>query len=118
MYWLKYLHVSCVVLSISGFILRALWRLKHPQDNPRRWLKVVPHLVDSTLFFSGLAMVIVYQWYPTQHDWLATKLAALLLYIGLGFIALRKGSAIAALAAVITFTYIVAVALSKQPIPW
>lgn len=98
--------------------MRAFWRIRHPEDTPRRWVRTVPHVVDSTLFFSGLAMVIYYRWYPTEHDWLMAKLLALLLYIVLGAVALRRHSAAAALLAVLTFAYIVTVALGKHPIPW
>lgn len=116
--WLKYFHITCATLSFCGFALRGWWRLRDPARLRRRWVRTMPHLVDSGLFFSGLAMVWLYRWSPLDHHWLAAKLTALLLYIGLGALALRRGRARWVLAALAVFCYIVAVALSKRPLPW
>lgn len=116
--YLKYFHITCAVLSFSGFALRGYWRLTRPERVRRRWVRYAPHFIDSGLFFSGLAMVMWFRWSPLEHIWLAAKLSALLLYIILGAVTLRRGSGAALWAALATFLYIVGVALSKQAIPF
>jgi uncharacterized membrane protein SirB2 len=58
--------------------------------------------------------------YPLVHGWLTAKVLGLVLYIGLGTVALRRGRtrgqrALAGLAAMLVFGFIVSVALSKNP---
>ena len=79
--------------------------------------------IDSLLLLSALALATVSGQWPLQQAWLSAKLAALLLYIGLGMVALHWGRNLvergAALgAAILTFGYIVAVASSRQVMPW
>ncbi|OGI39443.1 MAG: regulator SirB [Candidatus Muproteobacteria bacterium RBG_16_64_10] len=121
--WLKYLHIACAVLSVSGYFLRGLWMM---QDSPRlqaRWVRVVPHIIDTLLLVSAIALTIRLQQYPFVHDWLTAKVLALLAYIVLGAIGLKYGRTrkirvIAWAAALLTFAYLVAVALTRQPLPF
>ncbi len=121
--WLKYLHIACAVLSVSGYFLRGLWMM---QDSPRlqaRWVRVVPHIIDTLLLVSAIALTIRLQQYPFVHDWLTAKVLALLAYIVLGAIGLKYGRTrkirvIAWAAALLTFVYLVAVALTRQPLPF
>lgn len=114
---LKTLHVLFVFLSLTGFLLRLFWRWRRPQRLQLRWVRVLPHVNDTALLATGLAMVVRYHWWPWQQPWLAAKLLALLVYIVLGAVALRRGSGGAAVAALAVFAYIVAVALGKQVVP-
>lgn len=116
--WLKYFHVTCVALSLSGFSLRAWWRLYRPQRLQQRWVKRAPHWVDTALLLSGLAMAVRYWWPLWQRPWLLAKLTALVAYILLGALALRQGRPWQVAAALGVFLYIVAVALTKNPMPW
>lgn len=116
--WVKYFHISCAILSFGGFSLRGYWRLRAPQRLQRRWVKRVPHFVDSALFLSGLTMVLVYHWSPLRQSWLMAKLIALVAYVLLGAVALRQGRAWQVTAALALFLYIVSVALTKTPMPW
>ncbi|MDQ6964971.1 MAG: SirB2 family protein, partial [Mariprofundales bacterium] len=66
-------------------------------------------------------MVVVLEQYPLEQAWITAKLVAVLLYIGLGFIAFR-GSGVALsraawLAALVVFGYIVMVAHSQTAWP-
>ncbi len=121
--WLKYLHIACAVLSVSGYFLRGLWMM---QDSPRlqaRWVRVAPHIIDTLLLGAGLALAFRLQQYPFVHGWLTAKVLALLAYIVLGAIGLKYGRTrrirvIAWAAALLTFAYLVAVALTRQPLPF
>ncbi len=116
---LKLTHVTCAFLSIAGFALRGYWMAT---DNPllqRRPAKVLPHLLDTVLLGSAIAMLVVMRLSPLAAPWLTAKILALLLYIGLGMVALRFGATRrtrlgAWVLALITAAYMVSVAYSKD----
>lgn len=115
----KHLHITFAVLSGSFFVLRGLWMLNDSALLRRRWVKVVPHVVDTLLLGSALVMVFWSGQYPFVKPWLTAKVLALVLYIVLGTLALKRGKTrgvrtFALLAALATFFYIVAVALTRQ----
>jgi uncharacterized membrane protein SirB2 len=117
---IKQLHIAAASLTVALFVLRAAWMVGSPQRLQRRWVRIVPHAIDTVLLLTGA-------WLAWQlgaagvRGWLPAKLAALVLYIVLGMIALRSGRTrrvriIATAGAVIVFSYIVAVALTKSPL--
>ncbi len=120
---IKFIHVSTVILSYALFFTRGLWMI---QDSPalrRRWIRIVPHVVDTLLLASGVTLAIRIRQYPLVDPWLTAKLIGLLVYIALGLVALRLGrrrsARIAAwVGAQAVFFYIVAVAVSRTPLPF
>jgi uncharacterized membrane protein SirB2 len=119
---LKFIHVSCVVLTFSLFLLRGFWMLRGSAMLQQRWVKILPHVIDATLLISAILLTLQIGQYPGVNGWLTAKVTALLLYIGLGTIAIRRGRskqvrAAAWLGALLVFGYIVSVALTRQPIP-
>ncbi|MEP6606483.1 MAG: SirB2 family protein, partial [Nitrosospira sp.] len=87
----------------------------------QRWVKIMPHMVDTVLLASAIALAIMLHQDPIHNSWLSAKIAGLLLYIGLGMVALRfgrtrKARISALIAAQIVFLYIVLVALTKNPV--
>lgn len=121
---IKYLHITCALASGSFFLLRGLWMLLDSALLQRRWVKTLPHGIDTLLLGSALVMVFWSGQYPFVQSWLTAKVLALVVYIVLGTIALKRGKtrgvrAFALLAALAVFAYILAVALTKQAaIPW
>lgn len=116
---IKVVHIVCAVLSISGFVLRGIWLIRSSAMLHNRWLKRLPHIVDTLLLVSALILVYQTAQYPFVQPWLTTKVLLLLLYILLGMVALRWGKSRrlrigAWLLAVMVFLYIVSVALSKS----
>ncbi len=121
--WLKTLHVTCAVLSVSGYFLRGLLMLRDSPLLRNRWMKVAPHVVDTLLLASAIALTVRLGQYPFVHGWLTAKVLALIAYIVLGAVGLRYGRTrnvrVAAwVAALLTFGYIVAVALTRRPLPY
>ncbi len=119
---LKHLHLTAVALSFTLFALRAFWMLRESPQLQQRWVKIVPHIIDTVLLVSALSLAWMLQQYPFVDSWLTAKVLALLAYIGLGTVALKRGRTrkirILALAgAVLSAAYIVSVALSHQPFP-
>lgn len=117
---LKHIHVTCVVLTGAGFLLRGWWMLRGSALLGHRLTRVLPHVVDTLLLASALAMMVLSDQYPIREGWLTAKVIGLLAYIGLGTVALRRGRSRALrvtawLGALAVFAYIVSVAVSKQP---
>lgn len=116
----KYVHISCVSLSVSLFTARGVWVIA-THRRLWRWLRIVPHIVDTLLLASGLTMAFLIHQYPFfNSDWLTAKVVGLFAYIALGTLLFRGPSdqrwrVTAVLLALLTFAYIVSVALTKQP---
>lgn len=120
---IKASHQLMVALSITGFGLRGvlMWL-----DSPllmQRWMRIWPHLIDTALLAGGVWLAVTLRLDPLAHPWLATKLVLLLLYVALGFVALRLGRTrgirqLALFGALACFAYMVAVAVTKSPLPW
>ncbi|MDX8408076.1 MAG: SirB2 family protein [Mariprofundaceae bacterium] len=115
---IKSLHVSLAMLALLLFVWRglAMWRGCPVQGI--LWRRILPDSVDTLLLISGIGMLVLLGLNPLQNDWLLAKLTAVLIYIGLGFAALRPGMGLpvrrgAFVAALVSFGYIVAVAHNK-----
>jgi uncharacterized membrane protein SirB2 len=120
---LKNLHVACIVLSGAGFVLRGVWMMQGSPMLARRWVRVLPHVVDTVLLASAIALAVMIGQYPLTHDWLTAKVIGLIAYIVLGSIALKRGRTLAIriaafCSAVLVFAYVIAVALTKSVVPF
>lgn len=117
---LKSVHVGCVVVSGSGFLLRGAWMLAGSPLLQRPIVRTVPHVVDTLLLASALAMAVASGQYPFAVPWLTAKLAGLTAYVLCGTAALKRGRTKAErstflVLAIVAFGYIVSVALSRDP---
>ena len=120
---LKHFHITCVILSGTGFALRGWWSITGSPRLRARLTRILPHIVDSCLLASAIGLAVMAEQYPFVHGWLTAKVLGLLTYIGLGAVALRparpKGVRVAAfVGALATLAYIVSVALSKNTLGW
>lgn len=117
---IKHLHLSCVALSFALFFVRGIWMLSDSPRLQQRWVKILPHLIDTTLLASALTLAWMSSQWPFMQPWLTAKVFGLLLYIVLGTVALKRGKtkairATAWLAALLVYCYIIAVALTRAP---
>lgn len=117
--WLKLLHICCALVSVVGFALRGYWRLTENSRLDTRLARVLPHLVDTLLLATAVAMLVSWQLSPLQLPWVTAKICALLVYIGLGLVAMRfaetkRSQAVAYALALLTAGYIVSVAYTKS----
>ncbi len=120
---LKYTHVAAVIASFALFFLRGLWMMAAPARLAVRWVRVVPHVIDTVLLGSAIALAATTAQYPFVHPWLTAKVLALVLYILLGTVAIRRGRTrrvriVAWILALGVFGYMVAVARARVPFPW
>ena len=119
---LKAVHVTCVGVTFALFFGRGLLMLADSPLLGNRLLGVGPLLYDTLLLASAIWMAVASRQYPFVEGWLTAKLVALIVYIGLGTVALSRGRtrrarAIAWLLALAVFAYIVSVALTRDPLP-
>lgn len=89
---LKHFHLLTVAISITLFVLRFYWQWCRSPIVGRRWVKIAPHLNDTLLFVSGIALVVTFGFYPLlgMDSWLTEKLFGVIIYILLGYVALGK----------------------------
>lgn len=118
---IKTIHVTTVAISGTGFFARGLGSLLGATWVRGRLARTLPHVVDTALLLSALALAWSLGLTPANAPWLTAKIVGLLLYIGLGVVALRSGRparvrALAWIAALATFGWIVSVAFVKNPI--
>lgn len=120
---LKFTHVAAVTASFSLFFLRGLWMMWAPRKLQLRWVRIVPHVIDTVLLASAIALAVLTAQYPFSQPWLTAKVSGLIFYILLGTIAIKRGRTrrqriVAWIAALLVFGYIVAVAVTRDPTPW
>ncbi len=120
---LKHLHVTCAVLSISGFLVRGAWMMRESPWLQKKWVRVAPHIIDTILLGSAIVLAMQIQQYPLVHNWLTAKVLALIAYIVVGAIGLKYGRTkkiriTAWLGAIAIFLYIVLVAVTRQVLPF
>jgi len=111
----RMLHISCVLLALLLFVLRGwqVWR-----DKPIThvlWRRIIPDSVDTVLLLSGLIMMFMIGQYPFVAGWITLKLALVLVYIMLGFMAFRPDNSLRLrrrswLSALVVFVAIVSIA--------
>lgn len=84
-----YLHIACVVVSVSLFTLRYWWTYSGNARLNQRWVRIAPHCSDTLLFLSGAGLMAITHYLPFTEDgsWLTEKLFGVIIYIVLGFIA-------------------------------
>jgi uncharacterized membrane protein SirB2 len=119
------LHVGAVTLSIALFLLRGALMIAGSPLLGGRVLRVLPHVVDTLLLLAAIGLVYLTQQYPFRDGWLTAKVIGLVVYIGLGTVALKRGRTrsirIAAfVAALLVVSWIVLVARQRSvwPVPF
>lgn len=117
---LRHLHVGFVAASGSLFALRAFATLVGARWPLARPARVASWVIDTGLLSAGALLWATLQLNPLVQTWLGAKLLLLLVYIGLGTMALRRARTPAArlawtLAALGCFGWMVATALAHDP---
>lgn len=118
---LKLIHQGAVAVSITGFFARGAGALAGAAWARSRAARTLPHLVDTVLLLSAIALAWMLRLNPLENAWLAAKIIGLLAYIGLGMVALKPGRPLALraaawIAALLCFAQIVATAITKSPL--
>lgn len=120
---LKFVHVSTVIITFAGFLLRGYWMMTGSAWLGHRITRIAPHVIDTLLLASGIGLIVSMRLPVLSQAWLLMKFVALVAYIILGAIALGRGKSFRARVtafcfAVAVFAYIVGVAISKSTMSW
>jgi uncharacterized membrane protein SirB2 len=84
---LKHIHVSLVVISVLFFIVRFFWHSSNAAMARKKWVKIVPHIIDTLLIASIVGLV----WHSLvlAPAWYMNKTLGLIGYIVFAIIAMR-----------------------------
>ena len=88
---LKHSHVTFALISLIGFTLRGYWMMKESALLQSKPAKILPHINDTLLLASAIALVVITRQYPIVVGWVTLKILLLVAYIVLGTFALKRG---------------------------
>ncbi|MFQ3231083.1 SirB2 family protein [Reinekea sp.] len=117
---IKNLHMLSAVLSICFFMLRAFWSVRESVLLQQKWVKISPHVIDTVLLACAIYLA---SYWPLSSMWIWAKVVALMAYIVLGTIAIKRGKtatirALFAILSILVFGYILGVAIAHNPMSW
>jgi len=115
----RLVHQGAVAVSLAGFFIRGIASFSGARWVTGSMAKTLPHIVDSVLLLSALALAWMLRATPMNSPWLLAKIVGLVVYVGLGSLALRRGRSLAVrasawVAALATAAWIVSVAVTKS----
>ena len=117
---LKHAHVSVVVLSYLLFVFRG-WIAVSGTYHPGKLISFFVHGVDTLLLLLGVSLAVLLQINPLVTPWLLIKLIALVGYVLIAAILVRRGKTkrvrlVGWIVAQVVFLYILLVAITKNPL--
>lgn len=117
---IKSIHVGCVLASGTLFFLRGVFMLSGSRYANHPGLARLSYAIDTTLLLAAGSLTIMIHQYPFVQSWLTAKVLLLVVYIGLGIFALRRGKtlrsrAVCFLAALAVYGYIIGIAVTHDP---
>ncbi|GFD68852.1 SirB2 family protein [Alteromonas sp. KUL106] len=117
----KHLHLTAVALSILFFIFRFIWSQLDASALSKKWVKILPHIIDTVLLASAIWLCVILSQYPFANAWLTFKLVGVVLYIVFGLFALKKAKTTLSkwaffVAAIAVLMATAMVAVTKQPL--
>ncbi|MEY8216629.1 MAG: SirB2 family protein, partial [Colwellia sp.] len=112
---------TLAVISVSLFTLRFIWLLANSPKQKAKWVKITPHIVDTSLLLMGVIMAVQYHINPIEQLWLGEKLLAVVAYIFTGYFTLklarnRPMQIIGYLGAIGWVMLIVRLAMTREPL--
>ena len=86
----KHIHLFMIACSVLLFVVRYVLMMVDSDLRNKAFLKRVPHVVDSAMLLSGIALIFITGFIPFTGaaPWLTEKLTCVLVYIALGFVTL------------------------------
>ncbi|HAG72526.1 MAG TPA: invasion protein [Gammaproteobacteria bacterium] len=88
---IKNIHLAFAMLTTIGFCVRGVWMMTESSMLQKKLVKVLPHIVDTTLLISAVTLVVMSGQYPWVAAWVGMKIALLVAYVVLGTFALKRG---------------------------
>lgn len=117
----KHLHLTAVALSILFFVFRFIWSQFDASALSKKWVKILPHIIDTILLASAIWLCFILSQFPLVNAWLTFKVIGVILYIVFGLFALKKAKTALArwsffVAAIAVLMATAMVAVTKQPL--
>lgn len=116
---LKHLHITFVALAFITFFVRGILMFTNSALLNSKLFKIAPHIINTIMLISGIAVAVHLSMSPGDHSWLMAKIIGLVVYVGLGIAAFKVSSSLARkilwVEATIVFVYILSVAITKNP---
>ena len=117
----KHAHMMFAVISGLFFLVRGCWMMMDSSMLQKKWVKILPHVNDTLLLICAIVLCIMLQQYPLQQSWLTVKVVALIAYILLGVVALKRGKTkairvVAFGAALLAYLFTFSVARTHNPL--
>jgi uncharacterized membrane protein SirB2 len=114
----KHLHLTLIAIAFTFFLLRSFWLFTGSPLLQKKLLKILPHPINLVMILSGFALAHVAH-YPLSSPWIIAKLVALVLFVAFGLLTFKQPTQTRRImffsAALLTFVYIVCVAVTKLP---
>ena len=118
---IKWAHVAAVLASGSLFLLRGLLvQLNQPRLAMAPPLRYLSYSIDTVLLTAALMLLTILPGAMFANGWLAVKLSLLVVYVGLGTFALKRGQTARTrracyVLALLVFAFIATVARAHHP---
>ena len=117
---LKHSHMLFALLSVLLLIVRFALLTKGSALLQTKFLKIVPHVVDTLLLLSAISLMMTLSQYPISTPWLTDKVVGVAAYILMGVVALKGRTPMlrimAFLGALGWLSLVVRVAITKTPV--
>lgn len=118
---IKSVHVAMILVSGALFALRGAFALGGQAWPLRLPVRVLSYAVDTTLLTAALMLLSILPWGVFANGWLLMKLGLLVVYVVLGYMALRPGRGLRArialyLAALLTYGWMYTIARAHHPL--
>lgn len=120
---LRALHITCAVMSVLLFLFRLALAARGIDYRSRGALRWVPHVIDTVLLLSAVALAWWSGQYPFLQAWLTAKVLLLPLYIIAAAVALdtnraRHARQLSAALACSLLVLILGIAHTRNPLPF
>lgn len=116
---LKHLHLTLIALAFGLFLLRYFWLMTGSPQLQKKPFKILPHPINLLMILSGFAVAHAAS-FPLSSPWILAKLGALVVFVILGLLTFKQATKTKQIvffsAALITFVYIISVAVTKSPL--
>lgn len=118
---IKWVHIAALIASGCLFLLRGIavqvgarWAMAGP-------LRYLSYAIDTVLLTAAMMLVTILHQYPFVQAWLTVKVCLLVVYIGLGTFALKRGRTLRVrlvcfVAALAVYAFIISVAIAHHPL--
>ncbi len=120
---LKTLHMTFALLSFTGFLLRSYLMFIDSKWLNHKVVLVIPHIIDGLFLTCGFWMALMVNFGLFNQPWLSMKVLLLMCYLFLVGLTLSRGNTksirvTSFFCAVVTFIYIVGIAINKTAFSW